>query len=290
MEEFKETTQVNYFTTFAHLKKMPRFIKHIVLVVVAAAGILLSSCGGEFNQLQKSGDAQAKYDAALRYYKSADYVKALQLFEQLLSIYRGTEKAEDITYYYAYSNYYVGDYVMAGFYYSQYYHTYPHTKRAEECEFMKAFCEYLLSPTYSLDQTDTKKAIEAFQTFVDDYPNSDKIKECNKYIDLLRNKLEKKYFEIAKGYYITENYHAASTALVNYVKAYPNSKYDEEAAFLTEKCDYLFATNSVEWQKANRLQKVIEDYLKFVDSYPKSDFLKEAEAYYNNAQAQKKKL
>lgn len=269
---------------------MIRNTKHILTVLAIITGMFFASCGGEFNQLQKSGDAQAKYDAAIRYYKSADYIKALQLFEQLLSIYRGTEKAEDISYYYAYSNYYVGDYVMAGYYFNTYFHTYPHTKRAEECEFMKAFCEYLLSPTYSLDQTDTKKAIEAFQTFVDDYPSSDKIKECNKYIDLLRDKLEKKYFEIAKGYYITENYHQASYALVNYIKAYPNSKYDEEASFLAEKCDYLYANNSVEWQKNARLQKVIEDYLKFVDNYPKSDFLKQAEGLYNNAQAQQKNL
>ncbi|HXP51320.1 MAG TPA: outer membrane protein assembly factor BamD, partial [Bacteroidia bacterium] len=169
------------------------------------------------------------------------------------------------------------------FYFNTYFHTYPHTKRAEETEFMKAFCEYLLSPTYSLDQTDTKKAIEAFQTFVDDYPNSDKLKECNKYIDLLRDKLEKKYFEIAKGYYITENYREASYALTNYVKAYPNSRYNEEATFLVEKCDYLYASNSVEWQKKARLDKVIQDYLKFVDSYPKSDLLKQAENLYNNA-------
>ncbi len=272
------------------LKNMRKILKHVLVVLAVVAGLMLQSCGGDFNRIQKSGDAQAKYDAALKYYKSADYIKALQLFEQLLSVYRGTEKAEDISYYYAYCNYYAGDYVMGGFYFTSYYRTYPHTKRAEECEFMRAFCEYLLSPTYSLDQTDTKKAIEAFQTFVDDYPQSDKIKECNKYIDLLREKLEKKYFEIAKGYYITEYYHSGSVALANYIKDYPSSKYVEESTFLIIKCDYLFAKNSVEWQKASRLQTVVQDYLKFVDEYPKSDFLKEAESMYNDALALQKNI
>ena len=173
---------------------------------------------------------------------------------------------------------------MAGFYFTTYYRTYPHTKRAEECEFMRAFCEYLLSPVYSLDQTDTKKAIEAFQTFVDDNPNSDKVKECNKYIDILREKLERKYFEIAKGYYTIESYHAATVALANYIKSYPNSRYLEESYFLIVKCDYIYADNSVASQKNDRLQKVVQDYLKFVDEYPKSDYLKQAEKYYNNAQ------
>jgi outer membrane protein assembly factor BamD len=269
---------------------MKRASRQIIVVLAILTGILFGSCGGDFNRIQKSGDAQGKYDAALKYYKSADYVKALQLFEELLSIYRGTAKAEEISYYYAYCNYYVGDYVMGGFYFSTYYKTYPHTKRAEECEFMRAFCEYLLSPIYSLDQTDTKKAIEAFQTFVDDYPNSDKIKECNKYIDMLREKLEKKYFEIAKGYYITEYYHSATVALTNYTKDYPSSKYVEESNFLIIKCDYLYAINSVEWQKNTRLQAVVQDYLKFVDQYPKSEFLKEAESMYNNALSLQKNL
>lgn len=256
--------------------------KKLFIVIAVISGILFASCGGEYNRIQKSGDAQTKYDAAIKYYKAADYVKALTLFEQLLSIYRGTEKAEDISYYYAYCNYYVGDYVMAQFYFTTYYRTYPHTPRAEECEFMRAYCEYLLSPIYSLDQTDTQKAIDAFQTFVDDNPNSSRIKECNKYIDLLRAKLERKYFEIARQYYITEYYHAASTALNNYIKAYPNSKYLEESYFLIIKSDYQYAINSVEKQKSGRLQQVVQDYLKFVDSYPKSDYLPEAENIYNN--------
>jgi outer membrane protein assembly factor BamD len=261
---------------------MTAIYKRIFLFFGLAAALMLSSCGGEFNAIQKSADPQFKYDAALKYYNNKDYIKAQQLFEQLLTIYRGTEKAQDINYYYAYCNYYIGDYVMAQFYFTNFYHTYPHTPRAEECEFMRAFCEYLLSPLYSLDQTDTQKAIDAFQTFVDDYPNSDKLKECNKDIDILRAKLERKYFEIAKQYYTIASYHAASAALNGYVKDYPNSKYNEEAYFLIVKADYMYAINSVTRQKATRLAQVVKDYHKFVDNYPKSDYLKEAETLYNS--------
>jgi len=257
-------------------------LKRFSLVFGLVLALLFTSCGGQFQRLQKSGDTKAKYDAALQYYKDKDYLKALQLFEQLLIVYRGTEKAEDINYYYAYCNYYVGDYVMAQYYFTNYYHTYAHTPRAEECEYMRAFCEYLLSPIYSLDQTDTQKAIEAFQTFVDDYPNSERVKECNKDIDILRAKLERKYFEIAKQYYTIASYHAASAALNNYVKDYPTSKYLEDAYFLMLQADYKYAVNSITRQKAGRLAQVVKDYHKFVDNYPKSDYLKQAEELYNN--------
>lgn len=261
-----------------------------VFLIGLLATALLSGCGGAYNAVKKSSDTQAKYNAALAYYKAGQYVKALPLFEELVSIYRGTDKAEDLYYYYAYCNYYLQDYVMAQFYFTNYYRTYPHTARAEECEFMRAYCSYLLSPVYSLDQSDTKKAIEAFQTFVDDNPNSTRIKEANKDIDLLRSKLEKKYFEIAKQYYVTEYYASATVAMNNYLKDYPDSKYAEQAYLIMVKADYKYAVNSVLRQKAGRLQKVIDDYTKFANSYPKSDYLKEAENLSKDAKSIKDSL
>ncbi|HXB13373.1 MAG TPA: outer membrane protein assembly factor BamD [Bacteroidia bacterium] len=252
--------------------------------------LFLSSCGGDYQKIRKSSDTQTKYNAAVSYYKAGSYIKALPLFEELLSIYRGTEKAQDLNYYYAYCNYHLMDYVMAQYYFTTYYRTYPHTPRAEECEFMRAFCEYLLSPIYSLDQTDTKKAIESFQTFVDDYPNSAHVKESNHYIDLLREKLAKKYFENAKQYYTTEYYNAASTALANYIKAYPDSKFVEEASFIIIEADYKYAINSVEKQQTVRLQKVIEDYTKFVANYPNSEHIKQANSLYKDAVSLKNNL
>jgi outer membrane protein assembly factor BamD len=269
---------------------MPGFINTIRLTTVASAMFLLASCGGDFKKIQKSTNSEVKYNAAVGYYKAGNFLKALPLFESLLSIFRGTDREQDIYYYYAYTNFRLNDFVMAGFYFSNFYHTFPHTERAEECEFMHAYCEYLSSPVYNLDQTDSKKAIEAFQTFIDDFPNSSRIKEANHYIDVINSKLEKKYFEISKLYYTTEYYHSASVSLSYYVKTYPNSRYDEEASFLIIKSDYQYAVNSVQNRKADRLQAVIDAYLKFVDTYPKSDYLKEAQGLYDTSVKLKSQL
>lgn len=252
--------------------------------IIVLVTILLYSCGGDYKRIQKSGDNQAKFNAAVAFYKSGNYLKALPLFEELITAYRGSDREQDVYYYYAYTNYKVSDFVMAGYYFSSYYHTYPHSTHTEECEFMYAYCEYMLSPIYSLDQSDTKKSIEAFQTFVDNYPKSDRVKEANRFIDLCRSKLEKKYFEIAKQYYTIEYYHSASVALNNYMKTYPESKYNEEAQFLVIKSNYLYAVNSVKKQRYKRFQDVITCYHKFVDTYPKSEYLGDAEKIYSNSQ------
>ena len=44
--------------------------------------------------MMKSTDMEAKYNAAVKYYEKKDYYHALQLFEELITVYRGTSKAE----------------------------------------------------------------------------------------------------------------------------------------------------------------------------------------------------
>jgi outer membrane protein assembly factor BamD len=269
---------------------MPGFIKTIRFTVIACGIMLIASCGGDYKKIQKSTNSEVRYNAAVAYYKAGNYLKALPLFESLITVYRGTDKEQDVYYYYAYSSFRLNDFVMAGFYFSNFYHTFPHSDRAEECDFMHAYCEYLGSPAYNLDQTDCKKAIDAFQAFIDNFPNSTRIKEANHYMDMMRAKLEKKYFEISKLYYTTQFYHAASVSLANYIKSYPNSRYNEEAYFLIIKSDYMYAMNSVDNRKNDRFQAVIDTYLKFVDTYPKSDLLKDAQNLYDTSVKLKGKL
>jgi outer membrane protein assembly factor BamD len=51
---------------------------------------------------------------------------------------------------------------------------------------------------YSLDQTDTVKALEKLQAFIDNYPNSEYVAQANEVVKVLNGKLEKKAYENAK--------------------------------------------------------------------------------------------
>ena len=83
---------------------------------------------GKFNKLVKSADMEAKYAAAIKYFDKEDYSKALILFEELMSVYRGTSKAEEVHYYYAYCNYNLEDYLVAGYQFRNYVKNFPNTK------------------------------------------------------------------------------------------------------------------------------------------------------------------
>jgi len=248
--------------------------------------VALSSCS-KYNRILKSTDYNKKYDAAVAYYEQKEYTKALALFEELVSVYRGTSKAEKIMYYYAYSTYSTGDYLLAGYHFNNFVKTFPASDKTEECAFLYAYCYYLESPRYSLDQTDTKNAIKELQFFINKYPESKRKDECNDLITKLRAKLEKKYYEISKQYYFLDDYKAAIVSFENVLKDFPDSKYREEMMYLIVKANFVYAGKSIENKKAERLKLTVDAYNKFVSYYPeKSEYNKEAEGYFSSAKKQ----
>ena len=265
---------------------MQQIVKKIVLLSVLA---LFFSCS-KYDKLVKSTDLDKKYEAAMKYYDKGNYAKALTLFEELVSVYRGTAKAEGILFYYAYTNYNMGDYILAGYHFKNFSKTYPNSTHSEECAYMTAYCYYLNSSPYTLDQLDTKEAIKEFQSFVNQYPKSLRVASSNEMIDKLRAKLEKKAYEIAKQYYNIGDYKATIYSFKNILNDYPDTPYREELSFFIIKSGYLLAINSIESKKEERLTSAINAYQSFVDVFPNSSYLKEAESIYESALRMKEKV
>jgi outer membrane protein assembly factor BamD len=155
---------------------------------------------------------------------------------------------------------------------------------------LAAECSYLLSPTFSLDQTDTKNAIDEYQLFLDKYPHSHLKDSANHQIDRLNKKLEIKSFENASQYAKTLKYKAAISALKDFLKEYPASEFREEALFLMVKCQFMLAEGSVEEKKLDRMRTVGEFYRTFAAAFPESKSLADAESYFKRSERQVEKL
>jgi outer membrane protein assembly factor BamD len=246
-------------------------LSFILLVTIAFTG-----CKSKFEKLRLSTDVAKKYQEAIRLYNKKDYSKALILFEDLTQRYRGRTEAEDLSYYYAYTNYKLNDFLSARYHFKNFAETYPSSAKAEECRFLVAYCFYLDSPNYSLDQDNTYKAIEALQFFINLYPKSDRVAEASKLILDLRDKLELKSFANAKLFYEIGDFQSAVIAFRNSTKDFPDTKYAEEMDFLTIKAQYLYAKNSLETRQEDRYNETILEYERFIERYPKSTYLKEA--------------
>lgn len=254
-------------------------MRHLVFFLVL---ISVASCG-EYNQVLKSNDTEYKYSKALEYYEAGDCYRALPIFEELIGVTRGTQRAEQVYYYYAQVHYCVGDYYLANYYFKNFAKTYGTSEFAEECQFLAAMCNLNLSPKSSLDQQDTKAAIDEFQLFLNKYPNSEKVDSCYTLISGLNQKLEEKAFNIASLYVKTEKHKAAVIALENMMNDYPGTIYTEQVMFLIIKSQFLYAERSIESKKFQRYEDCTKSYYNFVARFPESADLKEAESFFKRS-------
>ncbi|MEO8588091.1 MAG: outer membrane protein assembly factor BamD [Flavobacteriales bacterium] len=246
-----------------------------VLFLLLAVG-LLTSCS-EFNKALKSTDAAYKMEVAEKYYSKEKWDRALPLLEELIMIKRGTSESEKVNYMFAKCYFYMKDYTMAGYYLANFTHTFPSSQYTEECAFLSALCFYKNSPSYELDQTDTRNAIDQLQLFMVRYPETTLKDSCNALIDGLRSKLEVKGYHAADQYFRMRNYQAASVAFKDFVRVWPNSKYREDAMLTILRSDTELAMNSIEVRKVERLREAIRSYRNFADAYPQSAMMDDAE-------------
>jgi outer membrane protein assembly factor BamD len=258
------------------LMKM-RFLGFGLVLVLA-----LSSCS-DYNKILKSTDYEFKYKKAVEYYESGDFVKAGGLFQELVNIYRGTTRADEIYYYCAKSMIGQKDYLMAGHYFSSLVKEFPTSEYAEEAQFMVGYCAYLNSPKPRLDQKVTYDALDALQLYINLYPYSNRVDEANRLMDELRDKLVYKSYLSAKLYYDFENYKAAVIALDNSLEKYPESRYREELKYMLLKSKYLLAERSIFEKRDERFSNALDEYFSFIDEYPQSKHRKEVDKFYETA-------
>lgn len=161
--------------------------------------------------------------------------------------------------------------------------TYPQSEYAEEAMFKSAYCAYLNASPSSLDVSFTTEGIKSLQLFIDKYPKSEKVPECNALVDELRERLEDKAFRNAKLYYNLSDYKAAVIALKNVLVDYPDTKYREEILFLILKSSYDLAEKSIDKLKNERYQNTINEYYVLADEFPETKKMKEAERIYNKS-------
>ena len=130
---------------------------------------ILASCS-EYSRVVKNGTNDEKYALALKLYDKKDYVRSVTLLEDLLAVYRGKEKSEEIYLKYAYCYYGIGQYELAAYHFKNFTENYYNSKYMEECSYRYVSCLYMNALPYYLEQTKTLKAISEIQLFLNLYP------------------------------------------------------------------------------------------------------------------------
>jgi len=278
---------VAFFITFAPNMRKNSPASYFLLFITV---LVITSCS-KFSKLQKTGTDQEKYDAAMSYYKKGDFYRSGLLFEELIPLLKGSTESELAQFYYAYTQYQQGQYNTSQFLFKKFFDTYARSDYAQEALYMHAFSLYKDSSPYNLDQTSTFTAISAMQDFINAYPESPFREECTRYILELRSKLERKAYERARLYHKISDFNAMSLksaviSIENFKKDFPDSKYNEELAFLKVESQYNLAANSFTIKQKERYQDVLKFYQELIDKYPTGRYNRDAEKMFDDSQKQ----
>lgn len=259
---------------------------HIIVLVVLMA---VSACG-PFNKLEKSTNWEELYAGANKYYQEGEYNKAIILYDKVLPVIRGSEKAELADYNYANCHFKTKRYIEAAGYFSNFYRTYNRSPLAEEALFMNAYSLYLDAPDFNLDQQSSQEAVAAIQQFVTRFPGSSSYERAMDMLADLETRFEEKayqessmYYRLKDGLYPGDFLRACIVNFQNFAKNYPESKYNEELAYKLVEVSTDYAKNSAYLKKEERLTDALRFAGNFYRKYPDSGFTAEVKSYEEEA-------
>lgn len=258
------------------------------LSVLLLALVLLTGCT-QYAKVQKSMDFDYKYELAKAYYMEGEYGQSSSLLEDVLGVTKGTIFAEESLYMLSMCYFHMGDYVTASHYFTTYFNTYPRGVYAETARFMSARALYLDTPDPRLDQSSTIKAIGEIQVFMEYYPYSKYKNQAHDMLYELHDRLVEKEYRSAQlyydlGNYMGNNYRSCIITAQNALNDYPYTKLREDLSMLILRARYSMAKESVQEKMIDRYRDTVDEYYAFINEFPESKYMKEAEKIYRDTQ------
>lgn len=251
---------------------------------------MLTGCTSEFNAVYKSTDYKYKYEYAKEMYARNKFSRASLMFGEVITLMKGTDKAEESLFLYGMATMNNKDYDSAAEIFKKYHSTYPKGVYAEDAMYYIGECMYATVPEPRLDQSPTYAAMKSYQDFMDIYPASPRKDEAERKLFELQDKLVMKELINARLYFNLgtyfgncigggNNYDACIITSQNAMKDYPFTTLREEFAALIMKSKYMLAVHSVKAKQAERVQDAMDECYGFINEYPDSKERALAEKY-----------
>ena len=253
--------------------------------------ILMCSCASEFNAVYKYGNTEAKYEYAKEFFACGKFQQAITLLEELVTVKKGTEEAQECLYMLGMAQYSNRDFDAASETFKKYGTSYPRGIYAEPAAFYVGESLYQSSPEPRLDQSPTNGSINAYQQFMDLFPDSKLRPRAQERLYELYDKLIQKEYLAAQLYYNLggyfgninsndeSNYNASIITAQNALKNYPYCSLREDFMLLIVKSKFQLAENSTEERRLERYRDAEDECYGFINEFPDSKNVATAEKY-----------
>ena len=261
------------------------------VIITFFSALLFSSCASEFNRIYKYGDSEAKYEYAKEAFARGKFQQASTLLQELVTMKKGSDEAQECLYMLAMSEYCNLDYESASETFKKYTTSYPRGYYVEPAYFYVGQSLYESSPEPRLDQSPTNGAITAYQQFMDLFPDSHLRAKAQERLYELTEKLIMKEFLSAQLYYNLggyfgninsndeSNYTASIITAQNTLKNFPYCSLRENFMLLIMKSKFQLAENSSEEKRIERYRDAEDECYGFINEFPDSKNVAIAEKY-----------
>ena len=253
--------------------------------------ILLTGCASEFNSVYKTADNVYKYEYAKQCFAMGKFDNAATLLAELVTIQKGKTTAQESLYMLGMAQYCNRDYESASATFRKYYQSYPKGDYAEQASFYIGQSLFESMPDPRLDQSSTIGAINAYQNFIDIYPDSPLREQAQNRLFILQDNLIMKEYLSAELYYnlggyfgninanTESNYESCIITAQNALKTYPFTNMREKFSILIMKSKYELAQNSSEEKRIERYREAEDECYGFLNEFPESEECKTAQKY-----------
>lgn len=251
-------------------------------IIASITALLMCSCASQFNAIYKYGDNDMKYEYAKEAFANGKYQQASTLLQELVTLKKGSDEAQEALYLLAMAQYSNLDYEAASETFKKYTTSYPRGHFVEPAYFYVGQSLYQSSPEPRLDQSPTNGAITAYQQFMDLFPDSRLRPQAQERLYELTDKLIQKEFLSAQLYYNLggyfgninsndeSNYNASIITAQNTLKNYPYCSLREDFMLLIMKSKFQLAENSSDEKRVDRYRDAEDECYGFLNEFPDS--------------------
>ena len=186
--------------------------------LLAVLSLLILSCAG--SKTDGEVTMQDTFMSGLENLENEKYLQAQSDFKHVVIRGTGSDLGDDAQYYLGEAYYRNEEYLLAVAEYEKLTRRMGFSPFVEDARFKICEAYRIESPKYYHDQEYTEKALERYQEFLDDFPNSTFIDDVVVSIEILREKLGKKVYETGILYMKMEEFESAKMTFQRVIDLY----------------------------------------------------------------------
>ena len=214
------------------MNKISLFTKLLVIILL----LLNISCSTkEIKETYVERSVDEIYNSAMDLLENKKYTKASSEFEEVERLHPYSIWATRAQLMSAYVNYKLNNYDLSISASNRYIELHPGAKDVDYAYYLIALCYYQEINDFKRDQSNTTKALDAFNKLIRRFPNSEYTRDSKLKLDLVKDHLAAREMNVGRIYQDLDNYIAAINRFKTVVDSYSKTSHLPEAlARLTE--------------------------------------------------------